>query len=130
MKKILVIIAILLLGFTGLATYIFAQDGFDIKVINQTNKEISGIYLTYEHIKSDIIVPSIESGEVYKLNVNPTEDFAENAMKLQYKDNNRKLHTEYVIGYFEKGYSGNAVITLKSIDNNGKLELEIEQSTK
>ncbi|RKL69259.1 hypothetical protein CR203_04315 [Salipaludibacillus neizhouensis] len=128
MKKFLVIITILLLGFIGLSKYIFAQDGFDIKVINETNKEISGIYLTYDHIKSDIIVPSIEQGEVYKLNVNPTETFVENAMKLQYKDKEEKLHTEYVIGYFEKGYSGKAEITIKSVDENGKLDIEIVQN--
>ncbi|MGJ9386126.1 hypothetical protein [Salipaludibacillus sp. CF4.18] len=128
MKKFLVIITILLLGFIGLSKYIFAQDGFDIKVINQTNKDISGIYLTYDHIKSDIIVPSVEQGEVYKLNVNPTETFVENAMKLQYKDKEEKLHTEYVIGYFEKGYSGKAEITIKSVDENGKLDIEIVQN--
>lgn len=59
----------------GLASYFFAQDGFDIKVENKTNKEIYGLYLTYENIKSDIKIPSIASGEKYGFNVTPSEDF-------------------------------------------------------
>jgi hypothetical protein len=48
---------------------------------------------------------------------------------LEYKDNKGNLHTEYVIGYFEKGYSGKAVINIKSADENGKLEVEIKSNT-
>ncbi|MEH7464356.1 hypothetical protein V7166_20505 [Bacillus thuringiensis] len=133
MKKFLVVITVMVIGIVGLVGYVLAQDGFDIKVKNQTNKEVSGLYLTYDNIKSDIKIPLIASGEIYKLNVNPTEnsdkDFDEGAMKLQYKDNKGILHTEYVIGYFEKGYSGNAVITIKSIDDNGKLDIEIKENT-
>jgi hypothetical protein len=48
---------------------------------------------------------------------------------LEYKDNKGDLHTEYVIGYFEKGYSAKAVINIKSIDENGKLDAEIKRNT-
>lgn len=133
MKKFLVVITVMVIGIVGLVGYVLVQDGFDIKVKNQTDKEVSGLHLTYDNIKSDIKIPLIASGEIYKLNVNPTEnsnkDFDEGAMKLQYKDNEGILHTEYVIGYFEKGYSGNAVITIKSIDDNGKLDIEIKENT-
>lgn len=132
MKKIIISI-VLIIGALGLAAFILVQDGFDIKVENETNKEISGLYLTYDNIKSHIEIPSIASGEKYTLNVNPNEnsndDFDEAALKLEYKDNKGNLHTEYVIGYFEKGYSGNALINIKSTDENGKIEVEIENNT-
>ena len=38
----------------------------------------------------------------------------------------RKFTLEYVIGYFEKGYSGESVINIKSVDENGELEVEIK----
>jgi hypothetical protein len=125
MKK--VIVGILILGLIGIGSYfIFSgQEGFDITVKNQTNKEISGLYLTYENIKSDIKIPSIEPEKEYKFNVTPTEDFGENSMILYYQDDKGIKHTEYVFGYFEKGYYGDAVITLKSIDENGKIQVEI-----
>jgi hypothetical protein len=65
------------------------------------------------------------TGKEYKFNVTPTEDFGENTMKLLYKDHKGQLHTESVFGYFEKGYSGDAVVTLKSINENGKIRFEV-----
>ncbi|AIK39054.1 hypothetical protein [Bacillus pseudomycoides] len=50
-------------------------------------------------------------------------------MKLQCKNTKGNLYTEYVIGYFERGYSGNAVITIKFVDANGKLDIEIKDTT-
>ncbi|MFS0824353.1 hypothetical protein [Bacillus sp. 1P02SD] len=129
MRKIIVPIIVVIIGALGFATFKLAQDGFDITVENNTKKEVSGLYLTYDDIKSDIKIPSVPSGEKYTINVDPNEDsnnnFSEAALKLEYKDNKGKLHTEYVIGYFEKGYSGKADINIKSIDENGKLKVEI-----
>ena len=127
-KKIIIII--LLVGFIG-GIFLFFSDreGFDITVDNQTNVEISGLYLTYDNINSDIEIPSISSGKEYEFNVNPTEELGESSIKLHYKDKKGKLHTEYVFGYIEKGYSGDAIITLKTIDKNGKVQIEIDENT-
>lgn len=121
----------MIMGALGFATYKLAKEGFDITVENETNKEVTGLYLTYDNIKKVIKIPSIVSGEKYTLNVNPSEDnnFSEAALKLEYIDNRGNLHTEYVIGYFEKGYSGQAVIKIKSIDEKGKLKLEVKDDT-
>lgn len=83
--------------------------------------------MTYNNIKSDIKITSIASHNDYKLNVNPTEDVGESSMILQYKDNKGKLHKEIVIGYFEGGYSGKILITIKSVDKDGKLNLKIKE---
>jgi hypothetical protein len=127
MKK--VIVGILVLGLIGIGSYFLflGQEGFNITVKNQTNKEISGLFLTYHNITSDIKIPSILPDKEYKFNVTPTENFGENSMKLHYKDHNGQLHTEYVFGYFEKGYSGDAIITLKSIDVNGEIQIEVNE---
>ncbi|MFF2449557.1 hypothetical protein ACFVSW_21170 [Neobacillus sp. NPDC058068] len=134
MKKILIVITIMIIAIVGLAVFLLGRVGIDIKVINQTNEEIPEMYLTYENINSDIKIPPLAPGETYKLNLNTiknsTEDFVEGALLLKYIDNFGSLNTEYVIGYFEKGYSGNAVIKIKSIDANGKLEIEIEDNPK
>ncbi|QQT02505.1 hypothetical protein I6J18_02625 [Peribacillus psychrosaccharolyticus] len=58
-----------------------------------------------------------------------TENFDGAALLLKYKDHNGKTHTEYIIGYFEKGYSGEASITIKSVRPNGKLEMDIHENT-
>jgi uncharacterized alpha/beta hydrolase family protein len=63
MKKIIVSIIVLLMGALGLASYKLGQVGFDIRVENKTKKEVSGLYLTYDNIKSNIKIPSIASGD-------------------------------------------------------------------
>ncbi|MEH7452639.1 hypothetical protein [Gottfriedia acidiceleris] len=127
MKKILVIIAILITGIVGIKVYFLFHSGFDIKIKNQTNINVTGIYLTYDHFKNDIKIPTIASHKDYKLNINPSKDVGESTMELQYKDNKGKLHTESVIGYFEGGYSGNILITIKSVDDDGKLKIKIKE---
>lgn len=131
MKKLVELaIIIVILGGIGFAVMKLTQDGFVIKVNNETDQEVSGLYLTYENIISDYIIPPIPSDGTYKVHVEPKENstnlFDEAALKLEYKDSNGKLHTEYVIGYFEKGYSGRAVVNINSVDGNGKLEVEIK----
>ena len=52
----------------------------------------------------------IEHSKKDWVNVHPkvasNEEFDEATLKLEYKDNKGNLHTEYVIGYFKKGYLG------------------------
>ncbi|WP_246140914.1 hypothetical protein [Bacillus marasmi] len=133
MKKILAVMVVIVVGIVGFSGYILAKEGLEIEVKNQTNKEISGLYFTYDKIKSNIKIPSIASGKKYTLNINPNEnsndDFNEAALKLEYRDNKGQLHTEHVIGYFEKGYTGEAVITIKSEDKNGKLYIDVTDQT-
>lgn len=133
MKRKLGILFVLVTGLVCLSGFILAQDGFNIKLTNQTKHKISGLYVTYEHINSSIHIPSIVPGKEYSLNVNPaelsTEDFNEAALLLKYKDHNGKTHTEYVIGYFEKGYSGEANITIKSVSPTGELDMDIQEDT-
>lgn len=133
MKKIIIVVIIVIIAALGFVTFKVEQDGFDIRLKNETNSKVSGLYITYDNIKSDIAIPVIASGDEYILNVNPEEvsnnDFNEAALKLEYKDYEGNLHTEYVIGYFEKGYSGKAIIKINSIDDNGKLEMEIKDNT-
>ncbi len=126
MKKLFIVIFIL--GFLGATSILLfsSHKGFDITIRNQTDTQISKLYLTYHNISSDIKISSIPPNNEYKLNVNPTEEFGENSMKLYYHDNEGNLYTECIFGYFEKGYYGDAIITLKSVDEKGKIKIEVE----
>lgn len=103
--------------------------GIDIRLSNQTNNEISGLYITYDEIKSDVKIPTLKPKENYILEVsdgkNSNENFDEAALLLEYKDKNGKLHREYIVGYIERGYSGFANIKITDMDENGKLKMEI-----
>ncbi|WP_232824185.1 MULTISPECIES: hypothetical protein [Paraliobacillus] len=133
MKKIVIIIIVLIIGAFGFVAFNLAQDELEINLENSTKQEISGLHLTYENIESKVQVPSIAPGKKIKVTVNPMKDsgggFGEESLKLEYKDNEGNSHTEYVIEYFEEGYSGEADVEIKSIDENGKLEIIIKYSS-
>ncbi|MEB1808449.1 MAG: hypothetical protein LPK26_14355 [Bacillaceae bacterium] len=125
MKKVIIFI---LLGFV--AGYYFTSlfdRGFKIEIRNDTNAEISGMYLTYYTSIPNVDIPAIGANKKYKLKVNPTEDFSETSMELQYKDKQGRLHQETVFGYIEQGYSGEAIVTIQLIDEEGKLQIEVEE---
>jgi hypothetical protein len=125
MKRVLAVIFLVCILSIGGFVIFREQAGFDITIKNQTDKNISDLKITYQNITADIEIPPLSPKEEYKLRITPTEDFGENSMKLFYKDDKGRMHTETVIGYFEQGYSGNAKITLNSINKNGVIEMKI-----
>lgn len=131
-KKILLIVLVAIIPVTAVIVVfnILTQIGIDIKIKNETNKEISGLYVTYNEIKSDVEIPTLKQGEKYKLNVshgkNSNKNFSEGALLLEYKDKNGQKHTEYLVGYIERGYSGFINIKLSDIDENGKIKMDIK----
>ncbi|WP_235850187.1 hypothetical protein M1D49_14375 [Bacillus sp. PK3-056] len=133
MKRIIVP-TVFILGVIGILVLFLPREGFDIEIENQANKDISGLYLTYENIKKDIEIPTIMAGEKEEFQVsvkdNSSDNFEEAALKLVYEDNEGNQQTEYIIGYFEKGYYGEAKINILSVDEKGKLEIEVTENTK
>ena len=101
MKRIIVP-TVFILGVIGILVLFLPREGFDIEIENQANKDISGLYLTYENIKKDIEIPTIMAGEKeeYQVSVkdNSSDNFEEAALKLVYEDNEGNQQTEYIIG--------------------------------
>ncbi|WP_175637770.1 hypothetical protein [Metabacillus schmidteae] len=133
MKKIKLIIFVLILiipiTIVVLFNIVLFKVGIDIRVSNQTDNEISGLYVSYDEIKSEVKIPTLKPKENYILEVsdskNSNENFDEAALLLEYKDKSGKLHREYIVGYIERGYSGFANIKITDKDENGKLKVEI-----
>ena len=128
---IFVLISIIPITIVVLFNILLFKVGIDIRVSNQTDSEISGLYVTYDEIKSDVKIPPLKPKENYILEVsdgkNSNENFDEAALLLEYKDKNGKLHREYIVGYIERGYSGFANIKITDIDENGKLKMKIKK---
>jgi len=134
-KKLVITILLALIPATFISVFfnIITQEGIDIKIKNQTNYEITGLYVTYNEIKSDVKIPSLKPGEKYKLNVsdakNSNDNFSEGALLLEYKDKNGDIQTGYIAGYIQIGFSGYASIKIKDIDETGKLKMEMKDFT-
>ncbi|MHC1682211.1 MAG: hypothetical protein AB6733_04595 [Clostridiaceae bacterium] len=130
MKKIIItatiFLGLLIVGGVGYRLLSGDNDGFDIEIKNTLNEDVSGLTITYKNITEDIALPTIKSGETYKLNITPKEEFNENQMTIYYKDKRGVTQKNTLIGYFEKGYSGEVKVTINSIDNNGLIYMRIE----
>lgn len=123
---VLIIIAGIVATGKMMIGFIFTS-GFDISIVNQTSSKISGLKITYLSAAKDIIVPDINANSQVKLNVNPSENFGENSMKIYYFDKAGNRHEETIVGYFEKGYSGKSNAEIKSIDDAGILIVKVKE---
>jgi len=124
-KKIIFLVVVIGVVCAVIAFQFTGHAGFDVIIHNETEVDVEGLYLTYNNIQSDIRIPPVGPGENITINVNPTEEFGENSMRLYYRDHNGKVHQETVFGYFEQGYFGQAFITFEGIDEQGLINMEI-----
>lgn len=128
-KIIITVIIIAILASFVLSKSIFFYKGFDISINNNTDITLSGLRVTYEKITKDIDIPSLSAHKNLKINVLPSENFSENAMRIYYIDNQGNIQEEYIIGYFEKEYRGKVIVDINSVDKDGKLLFKIKNST-
>jgi hypothetical protein len=128
-KIITTFIIIAILASFVLGKFMFFNKGFDITINNNTDITLSGLKVTYEKIAKDIDIPSLSAHKNLKINVLPSENFSENAMRIYYFDNQGSRQEEYIIGYFEKGDSGKIIVNINSVDKDGKLLFKIKGPT-
>lgn len=131
-KKNIVSVILILLVALGFISYKFFlnNNGFDIEIKNNTGENIGGLSITYKGITKDIHLPEIEPGEIYKINVNPKEDFSENSMIIYYKDKVGYVQRNTLIGYFGKGYNGKVKVNINSQDKKGLIIMQVEEKIK
>lgn len=130
-KYIALLLLMSILG--GIATvYLMAQSSLAVIVNNDTDEEISGLVLTYEHIEEDIQIDPIAPGEDAVLKIDPesqaSDSFQETSLELQYTDNKNEEHTETVFNRFNDEVSGDAEVTIQEVDEGGILSLNVEEN--
>lgn len=127
MKKLLLLVSVFTVLVAAAVYFNQGKAGFEVNFKNETGVVVKELFLTYNNIESDIEIPPLGAHEEISVRVEPTEEFGENSMGMYYKDNSGVLHKETVIGYFEQGYSGAAVVTLNSINDNGVIDVAVEE---
>jgi len=124
MKKVSTVFILGIIGVT--CFFLFSgNEGFKIKIVNHTNKEITGLILTTP--KGDIKIPKIVKDEVYKLKVMPSYD-GSGSIYLQYNDEEGEPQTIGIIGLTNKKNHGKAEIVFKTIDESGTISVESSSS--
>ena len=64
-KKTLIILGVILIVLIGVGYYFFSnQSTYKVIINNKTNKEISGLQISYSNNSKNISVPSIKAGAI------------------------------------------------------------------
>lgn len=124
-NKISVLAILLIVVIIGVFKFGFSS-GYKISIKNNTDKTIENLELKYYVGDTLTTISQIEPKKSWKYNIDTNNIQGENAVILTYKDNKGNSHEEYVVGYLEKGYSGKSNVVINKIDDNGKLEMEVE----
>lgn len=124
-KIIMGVLIVCLLGVVGHVKLNFSN-GYKISIVNNTDKTVANLELKYKVGNTIQIVSQIEPKESWKKKIDTNSIQGENAILLTYKDNKGNSYEECVVGYLEKGYNGQANVSINKIDENGKLEIDVK----
>jgi hypothetical protein len=136
-KLIFIALFVVLLGISFWFTFnYFSNKGIlKIEIYNKTSEAIGDLKITYQKTEKDIVISGIPAKSYLKLIFKPQDEFPpagsrENAMWLSYQDKNGEMHKEVILGYFEKGYYGKALIKITKVEPDGVIKFEIKSDVK
>ena len=131
MRKYILVLMIMTVVGGGLTVYLLFQPNLVVFINNETDEEITGLTLTYDEVKSDITVPSVQPGEDESIEISPSEQakdsFTEGSLVLQYEDNSGETHSETVFEHFELGSMGDAEVTITDKNEQGVFTINIDE---
>ncbi|MDZ5253237.1 hypothetical protein [Clostridium sp. LIBA-8841] len=122
-KKTLIILGVILILLLSVGVYLVKDSStFKITINNKTNKEISGLKISYSNNSKNINVPSIKAGKSTELKVKADES---GSLVMYYTDILGDSHKEILAGYFQKGFSGKVVVNITTVNDLGIYGMEI-----
>ena len=120
------ILAILSISIIGVLYFVFFYHGLDVTINNKTNRDIENLTIIEGPKLQEYKIPTIHSNKQYKTKIK-LKDGGENSLTLTYQDNNKKIHEVIIFRYYE-GRGEKAIdITIKSILQDGTLDIQVKQ---
>ena len=117
-KKTLIILGVILIVLIGVGFYFFSNQSTN----NKTNKEISGLQISYSNNSKNISVPSIKAGGSEEVKVKAEGN---GSLVMYYTDILGDSHKEILAGYFQKGSEGKVVVNITAVNDLGIYGMEI-----
>lgn len=106
--------------------YICTQDGLVLQIYNETEQDISGLYITCGSAEDKQIIPTIRKGQHTKVQYNQ-DQYSETAVWISYYDKNQEEQTYLLVGYMEKNQAILSRITITNVDDSGVLQIKEKQ---
>ncbi|SFI27411.1 MULTISPECIES: hypothetical protein [unclassified Bacillus (in: firmicutes)] len=120
------ILAILSISTIGILYIVLFYHGFDITITNKTDQDIKNLIIIDGRKTKQITIPTIDSNKQYKTKID-LKDVGENSLTLNYQDNNKKMQEVVIFGYFEGKGTGTIDIVIRSIRQDGTLDIQVKQ---
>lgn len=94
---------------------IYINTYLNIKIINNTRLTISGLKITSNLLRENIIVNDIDSKEDEEIKINSSKEFieGEGALYLMYEIKNKVEENFVLVEYMEGGTTGNIEATIE-----------------
>ncbi|WP_300261632.1 hypothetical protein [Clostridium sp.] len=122
-KKTLIILGIIFIILIGVGVYFFSSSStYKVIINNDTNKEISGLQISYSNSSKNISVPNIKAGGSEEVKVKSKEN---GSLVMYYTDILGDSHKEILAGYFQKGSKGKIVVNITAVNDLGIYGMEI-----
>lgn len=122
-KKTLIILGIIFIILIGVGIYFFSSSStYKVIINNDTNKEISGLQISYSNSSKNISVPNIKAGGSEEVKVKSKEN---GSLVMYYTDILGDSHKEILAGYFQKGSKGKIVVNITAVNDLGIYGMEI-----
>lgn len=106
--------------------YICTRNGLVLQIYNETEQDISGLYITCGSAEDKQIIPTIRKGQHTKVQYNQ-DQYSETAVWISYYDKNQEEQTYLLVGYMEKNQAILSRITITNVDDSGVLQIKEKQ---
>ncbi|WP_090998196.1 hypothetical protein [Bacillus sp. 491mf] len=120
------ILVVLTISTIGILYFVFFNHGFDITITNKSDQDIKNLIIIDGGKTKQITIPTINSNKQYKTKIY-LKDVGENSLTLNYQDNNKKMQKVVIFGYFEGKGKGTIDIVIKSVRQDGTLDIQVKQ---
>ncbi|MDP7978805.1 hypothetical protein [Bacillus multifaciens] len=127
-NKFYTFLALISILLVGAVYFLFFNSGFDITINNKTDQDIGNLTITDGRKLQTFMIPTIHSNKQYKTKIK-LKDVGENTLTLNYQDHNKKIHKVTIFGYFEGRGKGTIDILIKSVRQDGTLDIQVYSET-
>lgn len=120
----LIILAITIIAFQNITYYSHVK----VKINNNTNSNITGLNIYYVDSKKKVSMPNLESKADYNIDIKHKSKDECEAIFINYLDKEKNENNITLVGYIEKGYSGDVNVDITDIDENGIIDMKINSN--
>lgn len=123
-RKIFIILGLIVILALGINAYMVKnKSGYLITITNKTQKEVTGLQISYGNNKANLDVPEIAPGKSVIMKI---KTMSNGSLFMYYTDVAGNYHKEILAGYYQKDAKGKINVNITAQDVLGIYGIEVE----